>query len=147
MKRIALLGLTCLALACPTLSAQEAGAPRPDPIAEHVLPPELILRHHQAIQLSEAQRTAVFAEVKRTQGRIFDVQWDLQRALERLLELLKQNRVDEQQAIAQLDQVLAAEREIKRAHVGLAVRLKNILSPEQQRMLRELRAAEPAPRK
>ncbi|MEW5835618.1 MAG: hypothetical protein ACOZJZ_01415 [Pseudomonadota bacterium] len=60
---------------------------------------------------------------------------------------LKQDRVDEQQAIAQLDQVLAAEREIKRAHVGLAVWLKNMLTPEQQHKLRELRATEPAPRK
>ncbi len=147
MARIVLIGLTCLALASPTLSAPEAGTPRHDPIAEQVLPPELILRHHLAIQLSEAQRTALLAEAKRAQGRIFDVQWDMQRAVEGLLELLKQGRVDEPQAIAQLDQVLAAEREIKRAHVGLAVRLKNILTPKQQRMLRELRAAEPAPRK
>lgn len=145
MKRMLSVCFAALAFACAAVLAQEA--PPRDPIGEQVLPPELILKHHQAIQLSEAQRTTVLAEVKRTQGRVFDVQWDMQRAVERLLELLKQDRVDEQQALAQLDQVLAAEREIKRAHVGLAVRLKNLLTPEQQQKLRALRAAEPAPRR
>lgn len=144
MKRIAIVCVACLWLACPPLSAQEAGAaPRHDPIAEHVLPPELIMQHQKAIGLSESQKNAVIAEIKRTQGRMVEVQWDLQRAVERMVELLKQDKVEEQQVIAQLDNVLAVEREIKRAHIGLAVRLKNILTPEQQRALRDLRASQP----
>ncbi len=144
MKRITIVCSACLWLACGALFAQEAGnAPRHDPIAEHVLPPELIMQHQKAIGLAESQKGAVIGEIKRTQGRIIDVQWDLQRALERMVELLRQDKVDEQQVIAQLDNVLAVEREIKRAHLGLAVRLKNILTPEQQRALRELRASQP----
>ncbi len=142
MKRVAIVCMACLA--CGALFAQEAGnAPRHDPIAEHVLPPELIMQHQKAIGLAESQKSAVIGEIKRTQGRIIDVQWDLQRALERMVELLRQDKVDEPQVIAQLDNVLAVEREIKRAHIGLAVRLKNILTPEQQRALRELRANQP----
>jgi Spy/CpxP family protein refolding chaperone len=47
--------------------------------------------------------------------------------------------VDEQQVLAQLEKLLAAEREIKRAQVTLLVRIKNKLTPEQQEKLSELR--------
>jgi Spy/CpxP family protein refolding chaperone len=48
---------------------------------------------------------------------------------------MKSASVNEQQALAQLDKVLDVEREIKRLHIGLAVRLKNRLTPEQQEQL------------
>jgi Spy/CpxP family protein refolding chaperone len=47
--------------------------------------------------------------------------------------------VDESQTLAQLEKVLAAEREIKREQVTLLVRIKNKLTPEQQGKLLELR--------
>src|SRR5271169_6710035 len=43
--------------------------------------------------------------------------------------------MDEQQALAQLEKVLAAEREIKREQVTLLVCIKNILTPDQQAKL------------
>jgi Spy/CpxP family protein refolding chaperone len=48
--------------------------------------------------------------------------------------------VDEQQVLAQLERVLAAEREIKKEQVTLLVRIKNKLTPEQQGKLAELRS-------
>jgi Spy/CpxP family protein refolding chaperone len=146
MKRIAYLCVACLWLACVTAHAQDvSNTPQRDPIAEQVLAPELIMQHQRAIGLSESQKNAVIAEIKRAQGRIVDLQWDLQRAMERMVELLRQEKADEPLVIAQLDSVLAVEREIKRVHLALAVRLKNILAPEQQRMLRELRAGQTQP--
>jgi Spy/CpxP family protein refolding chaperone len=59
--------------------------------------------------------------------------------MEKLVSLVKQNHVDEQQVLAQLDKVLAAEREVKREQVTLLVRIKNKLTPEQQGKLVELR--------
>jgi Spy/CpxP family protein refolding chaperone len=131
------------AFASPHALAQEAPTPPPDPIGEQVLPPELIMRNQKAIQLTEAQKGAVIAEVKRAQARIVDVQWEMQRAMEPLVDLLAKEKVDEAQVLAQLDKVLASEREFKRAQIALAVRLKNILTAEQQRMLRELRSSTP----
>lgn len=143
MKRVATFCIACLWFACGTLLGQEPGnAPRQDPIAEHVLPPELIMQHQKAIGLTDAQKNAVIGEIKQAQGRMVEVQWDLQRALERMVELLGQDKVDEQGVLAQLDKVLAVEREAKRVQLGLAVRLRNVLTPEQQRMLRELRAGQ-----
>jgi len=144
MKSAAVLLALCLGLVAHAVRAQEApAAPPNDPIARSVLPPELIMQNQKAIQLSEAQKGAVIAEVKRAQGRIVDLQWDMQRALEPLVELLGKDKVDEPQVLAQLDKVLAAEREFKRTQLILAVRLKNILSPEQQRTLNELRSSAP----
>jgi RNA polymerase sigma factor (sigma-70 family) len=48
------------------------------------------------------------------------------------------DQVDETQALAQLDKVLALEREIKHTHIGLLVRVKNKFTPEQQARLREI---------
>ena len=57
-----------------------------------------------------------------------------------MIGLLKQSKADEAQVAAQLDKVLAAEREIKRAQISLLVRIKNNLPPEQQHRLQALRA-------
>ena len=118
--------------------------PPNDPIAEQMFPPELILRHQRAIGLSEAQKNALVAEVKRTQGHLIDVQWELQRVADPLFEMLGKDRPDEAQVLAQLDKVLAVERDVKRSQLALAVRLRNLLSAEQQKQLRELRML-PAP--
>jgi Spy/CpxP family protein refolding chaperone len=109
------------------------------PLAEQLFPPELIMQHQQAIRLTEAQRTALIAEIKRVQGAVVDQQFEMQRAVERLVELLKPDRPDENQVLAQLDRVLAIERDVKRMHIGLAVRLKNLLTAEQLAQLRALR--------
>jgi Spy/CpxP family protein refolding chaperone len=150
MKLIPLLLAAGLALSGTAPWAQDATpAPGQDPLAEQVFPPELVMRHQKTIRLSDAQKTALIAEVKQAQGRLLELQWELQRAMEPLVDQLSPVKVDERQALAELDKVLAAEREVKRVHLMLAARLKNILTPEQQRALRELRGqavrgAEPA---
>jgi Spy/CpxP family protein refolding chaperone len=137
-------GALCASLAGHAALAQDAPpVPPNDPIAERIFPPELIMKYQKAIQLTETQKNALIAEVKRAQGRIVDVQWDMQRAMEPLVESLGKDKPDEQQVLAQLDKVLAAERDFKRVQLTLAVRLKGILTPEQERMLLEMRGGAP----
>jgi hypothetical protein len=52
---------------------------------------------------------------------------------------MKANSVNEQLALSQLDKVLDGEREIKRAHMELAIRIKNKLTPDQQTKLQSMR--------
>jgi Spy/CpxP family protein refolding chaperone len=138
------LGAMCVGFSCQPALAQEASPAAPnDPIAEHVFAPELIMKYQKAIQLTETQKNALIGEVKRAQGRFVDVQWDMQRAMEPLVEALGKDKPDEQQVLAQLDKVLAAERDFKRVQLTLVVRLKGILTPEQQRMLLEMRGGAP----
>jgi hypothetical protein len=56
-----------------------------------------------------------------------------------MLAVVKQPRIDEHQALAQLEKVLSAEREIKRAQIALLVHIKNKLTSEQQAKLEDIR--------
>ncbi len=119
------------------LGAQQP--PASDPINELMFPPELVMARQNAIGLSEAQKTYLRGEVLKAQTRFTELQWQLQDAMEGLIGLLKQSKADEAQVAAQLDKVLASEREIKRAQIALLVRIKNNLTEEQQNRLRTLR--------
>jgi Spy/CpxP family protein refolding chaperone len=126
--------ILALLLFCP-LAAQQ---PPDDPLRDVLFPPEAVMQHQQSLGLSEEQKNNLKAEVRQAQLKFTELQWTLQDEMERLAALLKQSNVDEKQAAAQLDKVLAAEREIKRAQLMLLIRMKNNLTPAQQTKLREL---------
>jgi Spy/CpxP family protein refolding chaperone len=134
-------GILCL---CATflLAAGAAHAQQPDqdPIGQSFFAPELVIQHQEAIGLSPEQREYFKTEIRQVQLKFTELQWKLQDEMEKLVGLVKQPRVDEQQVLAQLEKVLAAEREIKREQVTLLVRIKNKLTPEQQGKLAELRS-------
>src|SRR3989442_11659409 len=119
---------------------QQPGPPPPPPdLADAMFPPDMIMQHQRELGLTDAQKTLMRGEINKTAARFNDLQWQLQDALEALHETMKSNNVNEQQALAQLDKVLDAEREIKKLHMGLAIRLKNNLTPEQQQKLLNMR--------
>ena len=140
MKLTQLMMGAAIALLCSITAAQPAGN---DPIAESVFAPDLLMQHQQAIGLSDGQKEFLKAEVRQAQLRLTELQWQLQDEIEKLAALLKQDIADEQRVTTQLDRVLNLERDIKRAHLGLVVRIKNQLTREQQAKLRELRARPP----
>jgi len=109
-----------------------------DPLREVLFPPEAVMQHQQAVGLSDEQKNSLKVEVRQAQLKFTELQWTLQDEMERLVSLLKQAKVDEKQTSSQLDKVLAAEREIKRAQLMLLIRIKNNLTPVQQAQLREL---------
>ena len=53
--------------------------------------------------------------------------------------LLEQSPVDETAVLAQADKVMGLEREVKKAHLSLLVRIKNLLTDAQRAKLTELR--------
>ena len=95
------------------------------------------MQHQQAVGLSDEQKNTLKFDVRQAQLKLTELQWTLQDEMERLVALLKQSKVDEKQASSQLDKVLAAEREVKRAQLMLLIRIKNNLTPAQQTQLRE----------
>ena len=114
--------------------------PNPDPLAHAMFPPELIMGHARQLGLTDEQKAFIRGEIQKTTVSFQELQWKLQDQMELLHESMKATSVNEAQALAQLDKVLDIEREIKRLHIGLAVRLKNRLTPEQQEQLQKLRA-------
>ena len=103
----------------------------------------MILNHARELNLTDEQKTFMRSEIQKATVSFQDLQWKLQDQVEQLHETMKSTSVNEQQALAQLDKVLDLEREIKRLHIGLAVRLKNRLTPEQQEQLHNMRMDHP----
>ena len=113
--------------------------PNPDPLAHLMFPPDMIMGHMRELGLTDEQKGFMRGEIQKTTASFQELQWKLQDQMELLHETMKSTSVNEQQALAQLDKVLEIEREIKRLHIGLAVRLKNRLTPEQQNQLHKMR--------
>jgi Spy/CpxP family protein refolding chaperone len=135
MMRAYRVALTLLALIPFSLAAQE---PEPE-FAKHLFPPELVMQHQQGIRLTPEQRTSITQGIRDFQLRVVELQWKMQDEAQKLNELVQESRVDEAATIAQVDRVLDVERQIKRAHMGLLIRIKNTLTPAQQDTLAVLR--------
>jgi Spy/CpxP family protein refolding chaperone len=113
-------------------------APRGDPFMESFFPPELIMHHQRAINLSDDQRKRLIDIVQKSQPQFTEAQWQLEAEQGSLNALMKAERADEKQILAQLDKVLKLESDMKRGQLMMLVRLKNELSTEQQTKLREM---------
>jgi Spy/CpxP family protein refolding chaperone len=115
--------------------------PRPpmDPLGDTMFPPDMVMQHQRELGLTDEQKTFMRSEINRTTTRFNELQWQLQDATEALHETMKASSVNEQLALSQLDKILDGEREIKRAHMELAIRIKNKLTPEQQTKLQSMR--------
>jgi Spy/CpxP family protein refolding chaperone len=133
VKRTTLL-LLLLSLSIPAPAA-ETPSPGEDPLARHLFPPERVMGHAQEIGLDDAQRTAIRKEVQKAQSKFLDLQFDLQTEMETMVRLVREPKVDEPKVLAQLDRILALEKEIKKTQISLLVRIKNALTPAQQARL------------
>jgi Spy/CpxP family protein refolding chaperone len=139
MMRSCRFAITLLVVATPILAAQE-----PEPaFAKYLFPPELVMQHQQAIRLSADQRTSITQGIRDFQLKVVELQWKMQDETQKLTELVQEGKIDETQTLVQVDRVLGIEREIKRAHMALLVRIKNTLISEQQMTLTALRNAKP----
>ncbi len=122
----------------PPQQPQPPDHPR-DPLGDSMFPPELIMQHQRELALTDEQKAFMRGEINRTSSRFNELQWQLEDSMEALGATMKSDTVDEQAALAELDKVLENERQIKRLHMELAIRLKNKLTPEQQLKLRGMR--------
>jgi Spy/CpxP family protein refolding chaperone len=135
-----------LLFAAPSPAASQN--PKPDDaFAQALFDPQLVLRHAQAIGLTQAQRRTILDDLRATQTALGPLQANMTEPALDLIELLGQSRVDEARAVAKMDQVLEIENEVKKKQAALLIRIKNVLTPEQQARLRELRNAENSGRK
>lgn len=107
--------------------------------SESLFPPELVMRNQKAINLTPEQQGAIRAELQETLPRFTDLQWQLSSEEEVLDALLKLSSPDEKSALTQLDKVLAIENEMKHLQLGMMLKIKSVLTVEQQNSLRQLR--------
>ncbi len=126
-------------VASPTVLRAQDSSAEGDQWAREVFAPELLMQHRRAIGLTDEQRDAASRLIQDLQGRVVSLQWELLDEMESLTESLKGSRVDLDRALDRFNSVLQKEDEIKRLHLELLVRLKNLLTPAQQERLKQLR--------
>ena len=90
-------------------------------------------------QETDEQRDAISQMIGELQGRVVRLQWELLDQMQLLAETTSAPRVDLDRSLDQMDAVLETEKEIKQAHLEMLVRIKNLLSREQQETLEEFR--------
>jgi Spy/CpxP family protein refolding chaperone len=145
IRSIALAAVLAL-FAVPSLAAARTpqgfmGRGSPE-LVRDLFSPRLVMRHQAAIGLSETQRAAITKAMVETRTRLVDVQWRLARESAALEKLVAGPRIDRAAALAQAKRVMAIEEEMKTAHLGLLIEIKNQLEPGQQARLRMLRDRE-----
>lgn len=115
------------------------GGPGGPMFQKNLFPPELILSNQEALGLTDDQIAAMKKLLNETHARTLDIHVDLQRATERLNNALEPSKVDEAAALAAADQAMTLEAQVKRAHMTLMIRIKNLLTEEQQAKAAALR--------
>jgi Spy/CpxP family protein refolding chaperone len=138
-----LLATLVLAVGPPAVAQGPAPSPAPDPIGSKLFPPELIMAHQAELGLEDRQRDTILKELEKAQSQFPRLQWQLQAATEQLVKLLDAPQIDEAKALGQAGEVMKLETEIKRAHLGLLIRIRNTLSDTQRSKLQALRRASP----
>ena len=131
--------VTAALLLTPPAAASAQAKPDEPEFAKYLFAPELVLQNAQQIGLKPAQRTAVLQAIKDVQVDLMDMQLQMAEPAEQLTLLAKKEQVDEAAALALVDRILSLEREIKKKQMSLLIRIKNILTSEQQGRLTALR--------
>ncbi len=110
-----------------------------NPLEQHLFPPELVMAHQGEIGLAADQRQKLIEEVQSLQADIVPWQFEMNESVESLTGQLANAAVDEAAAIALAESITNLEARIKQRHLALLIRIKNLLSAEQQSRLRALR--------
>lgn len=152
MKKIAVVALI-LTLAAGTttwVAAREHGG-HPGPhdgrpphghgehlVPHHLFPPEAVLKNQMNLDLSDEQLQSIKKLLNETHARVLDVQMELHRATEALNRALEPSEVDESAVLAAAEEAMGLEKQVKKAHLELMVRIKNLLTADQQAKLKEI---------
>lgn len=111
-------------------------------IESRVFPVDLVMENKATIALTPAQEAAITKELDRTQSELVKLQWELQTEKDKLVKILDEPRIDETKSRQAAEALMQRENAIKGAHLGLLVRIKNVLTPAQQEKLRTARESD-----
>ena len=116
------------------------GQQRPNSLDALLLRPEIVLAHRDKLQLSDQQTKDIELAIQAFESESQALQNQVEVSTNRLAELLAADKIDEQAALAQQRNVLAAEQRVKQLQLKLTVRLRNSLTADQRRRARQLQS-------
>ena len=108
---------------------------------ENFFTPEMVMQNQLTLKLSEDQKSSIRKIMKDSMVAFTDLQWQQGIEQESMSSLLKQEKVDEAKAVAQLEKLLVIENEIKKLHLSSLIKVKNLLTSDQQATLAALKGA------
>jgi len=126
-------------VASAALATPATAQAKTDDFAKALFDPQFVLKNAQAIALTSAQRRSIIDELRTAQTALAPLQVDMAEPALELQELLDGTRIDEAKALSKIDQVLKIENEVKKRQAAFIIRVKNLLTPDQQAKLRTLR--------
>ena len=136
MNRLFALVACVLLFACFSAHAED----KDDWIRGKLFPPDVILKHQQKLKLTDKQRDAIGAELKRVQAQAAESDWQIMSEASDLQQLVDQHPVNTKAVLERVDRVFVAENRKKRLFVEMLVNIKNLLTPEQVDYLRSVTA-------
>jgi len=110
-----------------------------DPIKQLLYPPDLIMKYRSELNLDKQQENTIREELRKTQAAVFDLRWKMKDEGERLAEMLQTTPINETAVLSQADKVMGLEQQVKRTHLVMLVRLKNMMNDSQLAQLKEYR--------
>ena len=134
MKR----SIICLSLLVAFLGDLPAEGPAADPLLGKLFPSEFLMQHRAELGLTDRQIDQVHELTAEAAPQAERQHVRLTAAKKKLAELLDAEKVDEDAALKQLDNVLALEKEATRLRLRLMIQLRNELNAEQRRLAANL---------
>ncbi len=102
-------------------------------------PAPLLIARAKDLGLTPEQVTKLRQEILTTQSRAIDVRAKIEHTKLEAVRLLSADKVDERGVHAQIDEGAKAQAELHKLHVDSMLRVRAILTPEQQKKLEERR--------
>jgi spore coat protein CotH/Spy/CpxP family protein refolding chaperone len=124
--------ILCMILmtACPAFTV--AQQPTGDPLQQLLLSPERLIAHRADIGLSNRQVQQIQHRAETQGPELQALRQRANAAMERLVELLSADRVDEAATVKQMDQFLAIEKDQKLRHLQIMIQVRNELTEAQR---------------
>ena len=109
-----------------------------DRLGKHLIPPHLVMRHMDKLNLNDEQIEQIKTVMKATQSQALDLEIDLNRAMGKLENVLKDSN-DHDLILTHADQVMALESKLKRTRLSLALQIKSMLTSEQLKTVKKIK--------
>lgn len=116
-------------------------AERVDMVGMTLYRPMMVVRFGPQAGVPEDKIAKIRQDFFDTQTRIADLEPRIKKARIEIQRLLAAGELDETKVFAQMDEVSKAETEIKKQRLGLMMRIRQSLTPEQRKKLDELKHA------
>jgi Spy/CpxP family protein refolding chaperone len=130
----------CAADASPPDRGVALGTPPwSDRVADHLYAVDLVIEHGSEIGLTAEQTEEIQADLERTRRAWDEAASRLTAASAELSAILDRSPIEEAAAARAAERVTRVEAELKQLHLGLLVRVKNALRPDQRTRLDSLR--------